>query len=290
MICTGERPSADKLVGRLGGSKTTAVSALRAFWSTDLPRRMQAQHVVPPTEIHSLAVRVWTDALQLARTEADATQAAVRASLEAERAELQAQRLALAHADQTHAAVLASVRVEAAQEAVAARELRNRVITLESVLKDLRDERDRLIRTADSLEVLVVKRGEAMSELRFQVAATQEAHREAERLLASLQKDLADARATADRVPDLEQRLRRMQERAEAGVLEVTSLMAAQSRAALNAIEESNRTAVETLLLQLDAARSEAARIRETSAATEMDLRQRIEELESAASAEKPKR
>jgi len=80
-----------------------------------------------------------------------------------------------------------------------------------------------------------------------------------------------------------------MRDRAEGAVLEVASSMTAQNQAALNAVEESHRMVVENLLLQLDAGRFETTRIRETGAATEKALRQRIAEREDAVDALKPK-
>lgn len=285
LICTGERPSADKLVARLGGSKATAVSALRVFWATELPARMQAQHVIAPTPIHALAARIWTEAQQLARKDADAALASAHAALDADRAALQAERQALAGREQEHAAQLAAANAQAARLAGAERELRSRLEAQESTLKELREQRDRLTRTADSLEVLLAAAQEKHEAKRTQLEARLDtlagALQQAETQAAAAQQALATAQALAARVPGLEAALAQARAQGEAAVREVSASMASQHQAALDAVKESHQKVVDNLLLQVDAARTETAKVREAGAATEKALRLRIDRLEA---------
>lgn len=280
LICTGERPSADKLVARLGGSKATAVSALRVFWATELPARMQAQHVVAPTEVHALAAKVWTEAQHRARKDADAALARAHAELDAERAALQAERQALAGREKEHAAQLAAANAQAARLAGAERELRDRLAAQESTLKELREQRDRLTRTVDSLEALLAAAQEKHEAKRTQLEARLDtlagALQQAEGQRAAAQQALASAQALADRVPSLEAALAEARAQGEAAVREVSASMALQHQAALDAVKESHQKVVDNLLLQVDAARTETAKVRETSAAIEKALRQRL--------------
>lgn len=286
LICTGERPSADKLVARLGGSKATAVSALRAFWATELPARLQAQHVVAPTPIHALAAKVWTEAQQLARQDADAALASAHAELAAERAALQAERQALAGREQEHAAQLAAAHTQAARLAATERELRARLEAQEATLQDLREQRDRLTRTADSLEALLAaaqeKHDAKRAQLEARLDALVDALQQAEGQLAAAQQALASAQARADRVPGLEAALAQARAQGEAAVREVSVSMARQHQAALDAVKESHQQVVDHLLLQVDAARTETRKAREAGAATEKALRQRLERLMAA--------
>ena len=285
MICTGERPSAEKLVARLGGSKTTAVTALRVFWATELPKRMQAQHVVAPTKIHEIAARLWTEAQKLARDEAELGFSAERAELVVQRRSLEEQVRQRAAHDQAHAAQLAAVTAQAHHLAGAEQQLRSHVATLEASLADLRDQRDRLRTTLTSLEDMVTAKEAGLSELRSRNEIALGALQSAEADAAALRLQVTDVHSKLARIPELERELGQAKANADKVVAEVSASMADQHKAALDAVKESHQKVVDNLLLQVDAARTETARVRESGAASEKALRQRISRLENAPSA-----
>jgi chromosome segregation ATPase len=286
LICTGERPSADKLVARLGGSKSIAVSALRTFWATELPARMQAQHVIAPTPIHALAAQIWTEAQLLARKDADAALASAHAALVTDRAALETQRQAFAGREQEHAAQLAAANAHAARLAGAERELRSRLEAQETTLNELREQRDRLTRTADSLQALLGATQEKHDAQRTQLEARLDtlagALQRAEGQATAAHQALATAQALAARVPAVEHEIQAARERADTAVREVSAAMATQHTAALAAVKESHQKVVDNLLLQLDAARTDTVKVRSAAIAAEKALRQRITRLESA--------
>ena len=283
LICIGERPSADKLVARLGGSKSIAVSALRAFWSKELPRRMQAQHVVAPTKIHEIAARLWTEAQKLARDEADEALARERAAVAADRVALDQARQTLAGREAELAAQLAAANSQAARLAGAEKQLRAHVETLEGSVADLRDQRDRLRTTVASLEDLVATKEAALGQLRTRNETALGGLQAAERSVTELRRDLAEAEKKLARLPELEQALAAARERTDSAVREAAATLVNQHKAALDAVKESHQNVVDNLLLQVDAARTETAKVRAAAASEEKALRQRISRLEAAA-------
>ena len=156
MICDGVRPSADKLVGRLGGSKATAVAALRLFWSDEMPKRMRRSYVVAPSSVDSLAAELWSEALKLAREDARALFQDAMAGLEADRARLSALLEEMEVRDRERRQLVAEANARAAENEQFAREAKARVRSLEISLREIEGERDRLARTADSLEKLLI--------------------------------------------------------------------------------------------------------------------------------------
>lgn len=156
MICDGVRPSADKLVGRLGGSKATAVAALRLFWSDEMPKRMQRSYVAAPSSVDSLAAELWSEALKLAREDARALFQDAMAGLESDRARLSALLEEMEVRDRERRQLVAEANARAAENEQFAREAKARVRSLEISLREIEGERDRLARTADSLEKLLI--------------------------------------------------------------------------------------------------------------------------------------
>jgi chromosome segregation ATPase len=156
MICDGVRPSADKLVGRLGGSKATAVAALKFFWSDEMPKRMRRSQVAAPSSVDSLASELWTEALKLARKEAEALFNDAMAGLDSERARLSALLEEMETRDRERRQLVAESNARAAENQELAREARASVRSLEARLRDMTDERDKIVRTAASLEELLI--------------------------------------------------------------------------------------------------------------------------------------
>lgn len=84
LVLAGEKPTADRLRAEFGGSQTTAVQALQAFWTDYLPDRLRAVEVDDPgfpAVLRNALKEIW----QAAQDHARAALAEKEARLEAER-------------------------------------------------------------------------------------------------------------------------------------------------------------------------------------------------------------
>lgn len=228
LVLAGERPTADRLRAEFGGSQTTAVQALQAFWADYLPARLKAAEVDDPSFPSALrdALR---DLWQAAQELAHAALAEQAQRLEAERAAL------IARAQDAESALAA------AQEA--AHEER------ESMAASLRD------------------RDEEARHLRERVAllerAAQEAEEQAQRTSESARREIAALIAERDR---LSVALRAVQEERAALTAQHEAAIArldALWEARVEELKSLHHDAEQRLRVELDAARTQAEKARQ---------------------------
>lgn len=84
LLKSGQRPSADQLVHRCGGSKTTALAALDQFWSKQLPDLIAGNadfNEAIPQPVREAAMTLWSTANTAATEAATAIYASTKAEL-----------------------------------------------------------------------------------------------------------------------------------------------------------------------------------------------------------------
>lgn len=228
LLLAGERPTADRLRAEFGGSQTTAVQALQAFWTDYLPARLKAAEVDDPSFPSALrdALR---DLWRAAQEQAHAALAEQAQRLEAERAAL------VARAQDAESALAA------AQET--AHEERE---SMAAVLRD-RDEEARHLRE----RVTLLER------------AVQEAEEQTQRISESARREIASLIAERDR---LSAALRAIQEeRAALAAQHETAIARLEAlwSARVEELKSLHHDAEQRLRVELDAARTQAEKARQ---------------------------
>lgn len=253
-IREGRHPTADALVHRVGGSKTTAVTELRLFWQDVLPAIIRATTTDAPDPVRQLAGEIWTRALLEARREAQ-TQFAERKT-ELARANDRAQ-AAIQSAHRERDAALAS-RDGLRQQLVGAREAQGRAEERVAQMKEA------LATTTKDLEACATARRDVETQLvatRTRWEATQAAltrsdsDRELlreriealEATVLTVQRDLTSATTERDLLRQAGDQLRQQ--------IADNAKTQASERAALTA---SHQQTIDQLLLRVDRAETAA--------------------------------
>lgn len=96
MIERGIKPTADQMVSDLGGSKATAVAALRTFWTDYLPARISGQPSYAPDTVLQAANRLWSAARREALKNVEEELGGVREKLESQASALDEERQSMA--------------------------------------------------------------------------------------------------------------------------------------------------------------------------------------------------
>lgn len=179
LVREGRRPTVDVLVAECGGSRSTAQSALQAFWADALPRLLAARAIEDadlPLPVLGAVRRLWGEAQAIAT---ETAQAAVQADRDAARI----------------AGETATARVA---EAVAqADEAQRRAMTAADTLAAAeRSAADAAARATAQIDALAA----ALEESRAQEAKTSSALAAAEATAAQMADRIADASETIERL------------------------------------------------------------------------------------------
>lgn len=100
ILQSGRRPTADDLVERLRGSKSTAVNAINEFWATWLPTQIGTLKDTPPDPVAHAAKEFWALAVRHADNTVSKAHAAAQKQIDDERKSLDLNKASheLAHA------------------------------------------------------------------------------------------------------------------------------------------------------------------------------------------------
>lgn len=135
LLQAGRRPTADDLVERLRGSKSTAVKAINEFWSTWLPTRIGSFKESPPDEVAHAAKEFWAIAKSFADDRAAENHADAKKKLDDE---LKSLELNKSSHELAHAQLLKDQQALAGELSA----LRMKLMQTELLLTDAKRERD----------------------------------------------------------------------------------------------------------------------------------------------------
>ena len=246
----GIRPTVDALLTECGGSRTTAQKALEELWTHRLPlllaQRQTESDLPPPVQAGMLAV--WREATAAADAKATAAFAEAMRGIEAERAEIRA--------------TLAAIEAERTRHGEAMQQAQARIAEQDGLLAQQRE----------ALDTLEARLKEQVTLWERAIAARDEANRL-----------LADARAS------LEKREQDAQQAAAAHAVALAAIKdealaerEAQRKAhaeAMDALKAAYVDAETRLRVDLDAARTEAAKAGKALESARREHQQAIEAL-----------
>lgn len=276
MLALGQKPTADALLKDLGGTKQTAVAALRTFWSEYVRQKVTGKAVGDvPQVVVELAGNVWQLARSVARSDAEATLAERRARLmereedlrvrdaDAARrsAELASREEQLRASSRSHEVLLADI--QAARSALQA-QLDRQSTRAESLDAQLIAERAGHDETRAALVAAQSELAEARRESAERLRGQQFLHNEAQDLrthVERLKDELTDLTTThAAALSDLNQVRADLANASSAhasALANVETLQRSAIAAALEAVHQAHRAEIERLVQrQLDEVQS----------------------------------
>lgn len=287
MVQAGRRPTADLLVSELGGSKVTAVAALRTFWSDFLPGQVATQPGYAPDPVVQAANAVWRLATREADAHAEARISAHQDALARRETEL---------GDQLRATVAERERLGRRVEELSA-SLGTAKTAAERERKTAAEQKavaDKLQRKVDSLQVLVDQERAIASTLREERQALraelhdsqqqrEAARQDLEAALARLSEMEASSRAAVDTAHTQRDQANT---RADLATAELVLARDTHQRAldaeraahtvALGDLKDAHQAVVDRLMIELDQARTERDRTAREATLERRQLERRL--------------
>lgn len=257
MLLRGVRPTVDLLVNECGGSRTTAQKALAELWENRLPGLLSAREYEDnvPVAVREAVGALWREAREQAETAAQDAFRAANASLDAERAEMQA--------------ILAGIHAEREQA-------RAQAETLHATIEQLAGERDaRIAELGEQARrlALIEKDRDAWFVAHERVAA--DAASVAEKLDEARLLAHATAAEHAAALREAAEQLTRQRAEAEAD----REAQRAAHQEAIDALKAAYVDSEARLRVDLDAARTELAQSRKAAERAAQAHREREDEL-----------
>lgn len=307
MVQAGRRPTADLLVSEMGGSKVTAVAALRSFWSDYLPQQVAAQPGYAPDPVVQAANALWRVATREAQSRVDEEMVAQREALSRRETEL-AERERTSLEDQVKigrrvaelTGALATAKTAADKERASAEEHKHAADKAQRKAESTQGllDKERQVSTGlrEQRDALRAQLRDALQQLRDAVRAESEAQFRARQAEQSRQQDQEKAQAATDTLKaDLASIAADMQRQHDEHE-EALAQQRAEHASSVADLKDAHQAVVDRLMLELDELRTTRDRAARDAATEKRNLEKRLERAETrldgmlgAGSGRKPK-